>query len=44
VPPRISDGSRLSTVDGASSGGGAEVPSLDRIIAPNRGGIIDFIS
>ena len=30
-------------MDGASTGGGAEAPSLARITASNHGGMIDFI-
>jgi hypothetical protein len=41
---RVSGGSRPPACDLGSSSGGEETPSLARIAASNRGGIIDFIA
>jgi hypothetical protein len=44
VPPRISEGSRPPVLDGSFSGAATGAPSLARITASNRGGMIDFIA
>jgi hypothetical protein len=43
VARRISDGSHPPAVDGVFTGGVVGAPSLDRIKASNRGGMIDLI-